>query len=135
MRKRTLARECCLKILYQIEILKGDWRKISVAFWNDNSFDDEVRGFADTIVEGVMEHLEDIDKIILKHTQNWDLGRMAVLDRNILRMATCELLYMDDIPHKVSINEAVNMAKKYSLEDSGKFVNGVLDHISHTEKR
>ena len=69
-----------------------------------------------------------------KATENWDLNRMAVIDRCILRFAAYELLYMDDIPPKVSINEAVNIAKKFSQEDSGKFVNGVLDKINHTEK-
>ena len=131
--KRTIARECCLKILYQAEILKDDSKDIIVNFWKDNSEDEEVRKFANKLVKGVLEKYKELDKTVLKHTKNWDLSRMAILDRNILRMGAYELLYLSDIPPKVSINEAVNLAKKYSQEDSGKFVNGILDHISHNE--
>jgi N utilization substance protein B len=87
------------------------------------------RLFADKLICGVLEHRPALDKTIQEHTQNWDLNRMAAVDRNILRLAVYEMLYRDDIPPIVSINEAVDVAKKYSTEDSGKFVNGILDKI------
>jgi N utilization substance protein B len=87
------------------------------------------RWFADKLILGVLEHRLDLDKRIQEQAQNWDLRRMAVVDRNILRLAIYEMLYRDDIPPVVSINEAVDVAKKYSTQDSGKFVNGILDKI------
>ena len=78
---------------------------------------------------GTIKYLEDIDKKVSGYATNWNLNRMAVVDRNVLRLGSFELLYLKDIPAKVSINEAVDLAKKYSGEDSGKFVNGILDRI------
>ncbi len=77
----------------------------------------------------MLEHRPDLDQRIQEHAQNWDLRRMAVVDRNVLRLAIYEMLYREDIPPIVSINEAVDMAKKFSTQDSGKFVNGILDKI------
>ena len=134
MRKRSQAREEALKVLYQVEVVKDDLDVILKRFWEDNPADDEIRVFAERIVRGTVERCVEIDGILSKHADNWDLSRMAILDKNILRFGVFELLYLDDIPPKVSINEAVNIAKKYSQEDSGKFVNGVLDHINHNEK-
>jgi N utilization substance protein B len=87
------------------------------------------RLFADKLIRGVLEHRTDLDARIQKHAENWDLHRMAVVDRNILRLAIYEMLFRDDIPPVVSINEAVDIAKKFSTQDSGKFVNGILDKI------
>jgi N utilization substance protein B len=87
------------------------------------------RRFADLLIRGVVEHRPELDQRITHIAQNWDLQRMAVVDRNILRLAIYEMLYRDDIPPVVSINEAVDIAKKFSTEDSGKFVNGLLDKI------
>ena len=88
-----------------------------------------VRLFADPLIQGVLQHREEIDQRIRVSAQNWDLHRMAAVDRNVLRLAIYEMLYRDDIPPVVSINEAVDIAKKFSTEDSGKFVNGILDRI------
>jgi N utilization substance protein B len=87
------------------------------------------RIFADKLIRGVLENRPALDKSIQDHAENWDINRMAVVDRNILRLAIYEMLYRDDIPPIVSINEAVDVAKKYSTQDSGKFVNGILDKI------
>jgi transcription antitermination protein NusB len=87
------------------------------------------RLFADKLIRGVLENRDTLDKSIQEHAENWDLNRMAVVDRNILRLAIYEMLFRDDIPPIVSINEAVDVAKKYSTQDSGKFVNGILDKI------
>lgn len=89
----------------------------------------EVRLFADPLIRGVVQFRDEIDTTIKKHAQNWDLHRMAAVDRNILRLAIFEMLHRDDIPPVVSINEAVDIAKKFSTQDSGKFVNGLLDKV------
>lgn len=88
-----------------------------------------LRVFAEPLIRGALEHRGKIDEEIKKHAQNWDLHRMAVVDRNILRLAIYEMLFRDDIPPVVSINEAVDIAKKFSTQDSGKFVNGLLDKV------
>lgn len=88
-----------------------------------------VRAFADQLIRGVLEHKQTCDDTIKKYLKNWDMERVALIDRNILRLAVYEMLFREDIPPVVSINEAVDIAKKYSTEDSGKFVNGILDKI------
>jgi N utilization substance protein B len=88
-----------------------------------------VRLFAEPLIRGALDHREEADALIKKHAQNWDLHRMAAVDRNVLRLAIYEMLYRDDIPPVVSINEAVDIAKKFSTQDSGKFVNGILDKV------
>ena len=88
-----------------------------------------VRLFADPLIRGVLEHRDALDEVIRKHAKNWDLHRIAAVDRNILRLALYEMLHRDDIPPVVSINEAVDIAKKFSTQDSGKFVNGILDKV------
>lgn len=135
MRKRTQGRECALQILYQIEMNPSSLEEGIESFWGGHdNVSDESKVFAETLVRGTLEHLADIDAVIVKATENWELSRMAAVDRNILRFSTYELLYRSDIPPKVAINEAVNIAKKFSQEESGKFVNGILDRIKNTEK-
>jgi N utilization substance protein B len=89
----------------------------------------EMRRFAEPLIRGTLEHRDAIDEQIRKHAKNWDLHRIATVDRNIMRLAIYEMLHRDDIPPVVSINEAVDIAKRFSTEDSGKFVNGILDKI------
>lgn len=130
MRKRTLARECALKILYQIDLTGEAADSCIDNFWKFNEeIEPEVRDFSVTLVKKTIENLEHIDKNISKLAENWDLGRMAIIDKNILRLSSCELLYLEEVPPKVSINEAVELAKKYSGPDSSKFVNGILDKV------
>ena len=88
-----------------------------------------LRLFAEPLIRGTIEHRKEIDLVIQKNALNWQLHRIAAVDRNILRLAIYEMQYRDDIPPVVSINEAVDIAKKFSTEDSGKFVNGILDKI------
>ena len=133
MRKRTQARECALKILYQLDMAGEPLDEVLPLFWEHYPTPPEVREFAETLVRGTRERLSEIDQKLSQYAENWQLNRMAAVDRNILRFAAYELLYLDDIPPKVTINEAVNIAKKYSQEEAGKFVNGVLDKINHTE--
>jgi len=136
MRKRTKARECALKILYAIEITKEGPKECADIFWNnEESVEGQVRTFCDSLVFGVIGNKEVIDTLISEYATNWQLKRMAVIDKNILRAAVYELLFTTDIPPKVAINEAIEMAKKYGDKDSGKFVNGILDKINKTEKK
>lgn len=136
LRKRTQSRECALQILYQYEMNPEPMPEILKLFWSqqDEAFSDEVRVFAEKLALGVMEYQPEIDKVLAKYADNWELSRMAMIDRNVMRLATYELLYLADVPPKVTLNEAVNLAKKFSQEESGKFVNGILDKINHTEK-
>ena len=135
MRKRTLGRECALQILYQLELNKDDLPSVLSDFWSQNGIDADksVREFADSLVTGTRENIAKLDEVISKYADNWQISRMAVVDRNILRLATYEMLFVDDIPPKVSINEAIELAKKYGDIESSKFVNGVLDKIKKTE--
>lgn len=136
MRKRTKAREYALQILYAIDITKEDPVTCIERFWDStDETSGDVKEFTGEIVTGVSDKRDDIDKLISKHATNWQLDRMAVIDRNVLRLATYELLFREDIPPKVSINEAIDIAKKFGGNDSGKFVNGVLDKINKTESR
>jgi N utilization substance protein B len=88
-----------------------------------------VRLFADPLIRGALQYRDESDALIKKHAKNWELHRIAAVDRNILRLAIYEMLHRDDIPPVVSINEAVDIAKKFSTQDSGKFVNGILDKV------
>ena len=88
-----------------------------------------LRLFADPLIKGTLQHRAQVDAVITKHAKNWDISRMAIVDRNVLRLAIFEMLHRDDIPPIVSINEAVDIAKKFSTDDSGKFVNGILDKV------
>ena len=134
MRKRTLAREFALRILYQSEILRREIKLTAEHSWSElQETDPIVKDFAQRLVEGVAEHLEEINQKISQYATNWQLKRMAVIDRNVLRIGVFELLYADDIPPKVSINEAIELAKKYGDLESSKFTNGILDKIHKTE--
>lgn len=133
MRKRTKARECALQILYAIDINKADNNQTIADYWQFHQEDDIVKRFATDLVGGTVEKQQNIDGLIKRYTDNWRIERMAVIDRNIIRMATFELLFTEDIPPKVAINEAVELAKKYGDEESGRFVNGVLDKINKLE--
>jgi transcription antitermination factor NusB len=133
MRKRTRSRELALQMLYQADLMASEPAKILKSFWKSHVVPEDIKEFAERLVQGAHAHTQLIDKIIEKYAENWTLGRMAVIDRNIIRMSSFEMLYMDDIPPKVSINEAVELAKKYGDEQSGSFVNGILDKIFNAE--
>jgi len=135
MKKRTRARELTLQFLYQMDLcgleLLDDVREFLAAQESDQS----TREFALHLIRGTVENDQDIDEMISSVAQNWKIGRMAVIDRNILRMATYEILKRDDIPPKVSINEAIELGKRFSTANSGAFINGILDKIKeHVRK-
>ncbi len=136
MRKRTLAREFALQILYQIDITRDDPEETLDNFWQiqREKLEDSIKDFANSIVRGVVQNLEVIDERITQYAQNWQLKRMAVVDRNILRLASFELLFRGDIPPKVTINEAVELTKRFSCIEASKFINGILDKIKQEKK-
>ena len=132
MRKRTKSREFALQVLYKVDITGDDPDAALDNFWNpheEEDIDEEVKDFTAKLVKGAVENLEAIDLKIAQYAANWQLKRMPVVDRNILRIGCFELLFCGDIPPKVSINEAVELAKKYSGSESGKFVNAILDKV------
>ena len=135
MRKRTKARELALKLLYQIDITREDFPATLGHFWQEHRVPKAVKEFATQIAQGAVGNLGQIDGVISKYAQNWQLKRMAVIDRNILRLGCFELLFLADVPPKVSINEAVELAKRYGDTESSKFVNGILDKIHKEEAR
>ena len=104
-------------------------------FWALTRYPENVRIFAAQLVRGTLSHRTEIDQFIKQNAINWSLERMAVVDRNILRYAVYELLYEDVIPPKVTINEALDISKKYSTPKSSAFINGILDHIHHTIRK
>jgi len=131
--KRRRAREFALQILFQIDITGSEISdKVFSEFWEGSHEEDEVKEFTAAIVKTTRENISAIDAVIKKAAEHWVISRMAVIDRNILRAATCELLYRHDIPSSVVIDEALEIAKKYSTEDSAPFINGILDKIAHT---
>ena len=129
MRKRTLARELALQFLYMLDLRHGEGRESFERFARDFSKEDEVLEFAKRLVDGVEVEKVSLDERIQAAAKNWQLSRMAVIDRNVLRMAVYELLRCTDVPPKVAINEAIDLGKKYSTEHSGAFINGVLDKV------
>ena len=129
MRKRTQARELALQLMYQLD-LRGDEVLDQVqAALAPGAGDPEMLDFARELVQGCREKQSEIDRQIEEVAKNWQLKRMAAIDRNILRLATYELLFREDIPPLVTINEAIDIAKKFSTKNSGPFVNGILDNI------
>lgn len=137
MRLRSKAREIALNLLYQIEIAEIDFHQAFQEYLDNYLKNDfhiqELTDFSFELLEGVVTNSSYIDGLIKKHVKNWGIERMAVIDRNILRMACFELLFMKEIPPKVSINEAIELAKCYGDIDSPRFVNGILDKIYKTE--
>ncbi len=140
MGSRRQAREHALQALYQCDCLQ-DWSKEAIELYFEcfhgqdesdiNSSEGEVsHQFARSLISGVISNLTTIDLCISSSSQNWSLNRMSRVDRNILRVATYELAFLPEIPPNVSINEAIEVAKKYAADDSPMFVNGVLDKIA-----
>ena len=135
MGKRRKAREIALQFLYQLDQTgAADPAPFETDFWSRHPVDDEARSFAASLVRGAKTQQAKIDAIIAESTEHWDLERMAVVDRNILRMAVYELLCEPGVPGKVAINEAIEIAKKFGTAESSRFINGVLDRI-HRELR
>ena len=141
MRKRTQAREVALKALYQHDLHRKIEKDAPAAAEDFESFiqaesgDAEVRSYARALLAGTLASIDIIDERIAAAALNWKLSRIAPVDRSILRLALFELLESPEVPPKVAINEAIELAKKFSTEQSGAFVNGILDRIYNDLKR
>lgn len=129
MRRRTKARELAVQFLYQLDLRGDDVLDTLHEFIEGETDDKEVREFAIRLALGTRRLQDETDRCLRDVARNWDLKRMAVLDRNVLRMAVYELLHCPDIPPKVTINEAIELGKKFSTANSGAFINGILDRV------
>ena len=129
MTKRRRSRESALQVLYLWDMTQQDARKGLVHLKEHFSLKEESDPFLDLIVQGVLTHCPEIDRLLEKYSEHWRLGRMAPVDRTILRIAIFELLYCEEIPPKVTLNEAVDLGKQFGSEESGSFINGILDRI------
>ncbi len=128
--KRRKAREVALQALYAVEVGEIELTLILNYLFGNNDLGEETRSFVTDLTIETFSHQEEIDALIGKMARHWELRRIATVDRNILRLAICEILRFPDIPVKVSINEAIELAKKYSTVESGRFVNGILDSVA-----
>jgi N utilization substance protein B len=126
---RRLARELALKILYRYEEGDNDMPLVIEKVLEVKNYQAPDKAFSKTLVEKTLANLKEIDEKIIRVLQNWEYDRISVVDKIILRMGTCEMVFFDDIPPQISINEAIEIGKKYGGNDSGRFINGVLDAI------
>jgi N utilization substance protein B len=131
LRRRRKSREFALQVLYQLNITKQEAITALTRFQEHFSPNKEADEFLKRLVLGVLEHCQEFDRLIEQYSENWHLDRINMVDRNILRMALFELLYCEEIPPKVTINEAIDLGKRYGSEDSGSFINGILDRIQN----
>jgi len=129
MGARREGREAAVQFLYHRDLNEGSTAESITDFWELRPAARRVRDFGMTIAEGVLANQEAIDEAIRSASSNYDLHRIAAVDRNILRIAVYEMLFCTDVPPVVSINEAIEIAKRFGSEDSGRFVNGILDRI------
>jgi N utilization substance protein B len=135
MGRRRKAREVALQLLYQLDVQgESNPEPHLPEFWTRHPVDREAREFAEMLIRGTKLHEPKIDEIIGEYAANWELDRMAVVDRNILRQGVFEILWVEDVPPKAAINEAIEIAKKFSTHESSRFINGILDRI-HKELR
>lgn len=132
MGNRRKARELAIQVLFHLEFSSGDPDGIFDLICDNFKSQEPIRPFAKKLFLGVCEKMKDLDELISHASKNWRLERMPLVDKCVLRLAAFEILFMEDIPPKVSIDEAVEMGKKFGSEDSGSFINGVLDSVYNT---
>jgi len=128
---RRKSREFALQVLYQLNISKQDPLTALTQFREHFLSSGEADAFQIRLVLGVLEHCSELDRLIERYSEHWRLDRINLIERNILRMAIFELLFCEEVPPKVTINEAIDLGKRYGSEDSGSFINGILDRIQH----
>ena len=129
MINRRQVRETVLKAIYALQLGKDSTQHVADTIIKKAEFskEKELRRFAEKLFFNTVEHKEELDEVISKHIKNWEIHRLALIDRLVLKMAICEFIYFEEIPTKVSINEAIEIAKRYSTAKSGRFINGILD--------
>jgi transcription antitermination protein NusB len=126
---RKRAREIAFKILFQADVGRNPWQEVLPRTMAEVNLPEKSLDFLSASVKGTIAHLKEIDAVITKYAVDWRLERIANTDRNVLRLAVHELLYMPEIPAGVTANEAVELAKRYGDDESGRFVNGILGNI------
>ena len=131
---RRLAREIAFKILFQHDVGKNETEPVFSELVEENGLHQDYVPFAKELAEGALANMQVIDELLNKYLMNWEFDRLAAVDRNVLRLAAYELLYRDDIPTAVTINEALELSKAYNSEESAKFLNGVLDKLAREKK-
>ena len=129
MATRRKARECALQMLFQWDITHDSIDRVASTFWDEQEEPEETQVFAESLASGAVENVERIDVLIARHAENWRMDRMAIVDRNILRMATWEFLSDAKTPQTVIINEAIEIARRFGAQESPQFINGILDSI------
>ena len=129
MGSRRKSRELALQMLFQYDLSGNDPEAIILTFDDLQKAKPAIRDFAIRIFLGTIKHIQELDELIVKQADNWRLSRMAVVDRNIIRMSVYEFLHETDTPKLVIIDEAIEIAKKFGTEKSGQFINGILDGI------
>lgn len=129
MGKRRRARELAVQVLFHLEFSPGDAEEVFNLICENFDPPKAVRPFSRELVLGVSGNKDELDRMISRSSRNWRLGRMSRVDRNILRVGVYELVFMKDIPPKVSIDEAVELGKRFGTDESGAFINGILDHV------
>ncbi len=131
MGTRRQSREAALQILYEMEMKDAEPRSVMNLYWRTQqslqSFSDGVKEYTQELVEGVYRNRAEIDELIERHSAHWKIKRMAVVDRNLLRLGAYELCYRNDVPARVALDEAIEIAKAFGTEDSSSFINGILD--------
>ena len=132
---RRASREAAMKLLYQLEFQKDDKKEQIELALEDESFTQKDKQYIEDIIEGVLSNVDLIDSIIENKATGWKIGRLSKIDLSILRIGIYEILKRNDIPYSVSVNEAVELAKKYSNEDAGAFVNGLLAKVSKDDQK
>ena len=127
---RREGREHALQLLFQWDLSRGSFHEVCTTFWTLNQvIEAESRVFADRLSAGTVQHIDQIDALLARHAEHWRIPRMAVVDRNVLRLSTFELLFENQTPRVVAINEALEIARKFSTSESIQFINGILDSI------
>ena len=130
MQARRKAREVALQVLYSLSFVTLDVEKAMELFWGNFVAPKADKEFAASLIEGTWGHREELDRLIEESSDNWSLSRMSKVDISILRLAVFELLYCEDIPSKVTMNEAIDLGKTFGAENSGSFINGILDALN-----
>jgi transcription antitermination factor NusB len=135
MRRRERGREIALQAMYQLDLRGEDFGAETVEFLRESTQNPEVYFFARQLAEGAWAWRQEADRLVAEAAEHWTPDRMAVLDRNVLRLATYELANCPDVPERVALDQAIELAKRFSSAESGGFVNGVLDHVLRILKR
>lgn len=133
MASRREGREWVVQLLFILDVNKQELPQLFEDFWADHEASSKSRKFTEAHVRDIVERMSELDETLRNYSHNWDLHRIGIIERNVIRMSVYEILFRDDIPSVVSINEAVDIAKYFGNNESGRFVNGILDNIRKTE--